>query len=389
MYRGINKEHYILNMKIDIKLLCVAMIAMISVSCIRKEPLNAECDITAVIVAGDVLNRAPVIENNKVTLMVRNNANVTNLAPEFELTPYATIEPASGTPRDFTTPQTYMTTSQDGKSHKIYTVEVSRDNDSSTEFSFEKVRIVSNGFYRYDVFIQTNSEGKETMAWASGNPGFALTSGNAQPDDFPTFQSPDGWIGSCVKMVTRSTGSFGTMVKKPLAAGNLFIGKFDMTNAVNKPLEATQFGTPFTQVPQMLSGYYKYTPGETYCKMNESGKLDPVPGKVDECNIYAVFFEVTDDMEWLDGTNVMADDNKNIVAIARFTPEQRTGESDWTQFSLPFVYREGKTVDPQKLADGKYSITIVFSSSVDGDYFSGAIGSTLMVDEVFLTCENN
>ena len=33
-----------------------------------------------------------------------------------------------------------------------------------------------------------------------------------------------------------------------------------------------------------------------------------------------------------------------------------------------------------------YSITIVFSSSIDGDYFSGAEGSTLIVDNVELVC---
>ena len=93
-------------------------------------------------------------------------------------------------------------------------------------------------------------------------------------------------------------------------------------------------------------------------------------------------------MEWLDGTNVMAEDNPNIIAIARLSPEQRQETAEWTQFSVPYVYREGKTVDPQKLVDGKYSITVVFSSSMDGDYFSGSIGSTLLVDEVFITCLN-
>ncbi len=380
-------------MKICCRLLYVMLVAIVAVSCIRKEPLNAECDITAVAIEGDILNRAPIIENNKVILIVKNNVNVSRLAPEFELTPGASIEPASGTIRDFSTPQTYMTSSEDGKWHKVYTVEVRRNNSGSSnlDFNFENVRRVSAlmGACSYDVFYEVGANGAETMAWASGNPGFALTLQGTTPSTFPTFQSDEGWTGKCVEMVTRATGSFGEGVKKPLAAGNLFIGKFDMNNAVNKPLESTQFGTPFTNIPLTLSGYYKYTPGAEYCQMNSStGKLEPVAGKVDECNIYSVFFEVTDDMEWLDGTNVMADDNPNIVAIARLSPDQRKATNDWAQFTLPFVYREGKTVDPQKLQEGKYSITVVFSSSLDGDYFSGAIGSTLMVDEVFITCQN-
>lgn len=369
------------------------LILCITVSCIRKEPLNAECDIVAVAVTGDILNRAPIIENNKVTFIVKNGVNITKLAPEFILTPGASIYPESGTVRDFTTPQTYMTTSEDGEWHKVYTVEVKRNDSGNTNysFSFENVRQVSAlmGACSYDVFYEVGANGAESLTWASGNPGFALTLKGTTPNTFPTFQSENGWTGKCVEMVTRSTGTFGEGVKKPLAAGNLFLGKFDMNNAVNKPLESTQFGTPFTNIPQTLSGYYKYTPGAEYCKMNSSnGKLEPVPGKIDECNIYSVFFEVTDDMEWLDGTNVMAEDNPNIIAIARLSPEQRKETTDWVQFSVPYVYREGKTVDPQKLIEGKYSITVVFSSSMDGDYFSGAIGSTLMVDEVFITCLN-
>ena len=38
----------------------------------------------------------------------------------------------------------------------------------------------------------------------------------------------------------------------PIAAGNLFIGEFDMTNALSKPLEATRFGIPFCYKPARL-----------------------------------------------------------------------------------------------------------------------------------------
>lgn len=372
------------------RLMFVVALAAVAGSCIRKEPLNAECDIMAAILDGDILNRAPIIENNKVIIYVKNDVSVKELAPEFVLTPGASIAPASGTVRDFSSPQTYMTSSEDGKWHKVYTVEVRR-NSSNLEFNFENVRTVSAlmGACSYDVFYEIGANGAESLAWASGNAGFALTLQGTTPSTFPTFQSDNGWTGKCVEMVTRATGSFGESVKKPLAAGNLFLGKFDMNNAVNKPLESTQFGTPFINVPLSLSGYYKYRPGETYCRMNSTtGKLEPVDGKTDECNIYAVFFEVTDDMEWLDGTNVMAEDNPNILAVARLSPGQRGLTADWAEFNLPFVYREGKTVDPEKLAEGKYSITIVFSSSIDGDYFSGAIGSTLLVDEVFISCQN-
>ncbi len=186
-------------------------------------------------------------------------------------------------------------------------------------------------------------------------------------------------------MVTRSTGAFGTMAKKPLAAGNLFIGKFNIATALSKPLESTQFGTPFVNIPRYLTGYYQYTPGETYFQA-DGGKLIPVPEKTDKFNIYAVFFEATPDMEMLDGTNALSPDNENIIAVAEISDKKRVPAQHWTEFNIPFVYRSGKEIDPDKLKDGKYSITIVFSSSIDGDYFSGAIGSTLLIDEVSLVC---
>ena len=46
----------------------------------------------------------------------------------------------------------------------------------------------------------------------------------------------------------------------------------------------------------------------------------------------------------------------------------------------------GKTIDKDKLAAGLYNLAIVASSSMDGDLFAGAIGSTLMIDELLLTC---
>lgn len=40
-----------------------------------------------------------------------------------------------------------------------------------------------------------------------------------------------------------------------------------------------------------------------------------------------------------------------------------------------------------KLAEGKYNLAIVFSSSIRGDHFEGAPGSTLLIDEIELGYE--
>lgn len=375
--------------KITGGLLIIAAAPMLS-SCIQKEPLNTECDIVAATLPQNELKDI-AINNTSVIMTVNNYVNITQLAPEFELTPGATIEPASGTMRDFSQPQTYTVTSQDREWHKNYTVSARFDTQISLNFSFENVKLIktyAGGHYDefYDVSINELTQQADTMFWASGNSGFAMTNGSKGPATYPTYQSEDGHNGKCVTMVTRSTGDWGAMVKKPLAAGNLFIGNFNTSIAVQHPLLATEFGTPFFSSPLYVSGYYQYTPGATYQKPDANGKLVDVPGKTDQCNFYAVFYERTDDMKTLNGENVLSESNPNILAVAQFSDEQRAATNGWVKFNLPFIYREGKKVDETKLANGGYGITIVMSSSIDGDFFAGAVGSTLLVDEVEISC---
>ena len=56
--------------------------------------------------------------------------------------------------------------------------------------------------------------------------------------------------------------------------------------------------------------------------------------------------------------------------------------------SLGQITLKGRVIDDTKLKNGAYKLGIVFSSSVDGAYFKGAVGSTLYVDEVELICED-
>ena len=75
--------------------------------CIKNEPLNTEADIVKCILPPGILKSDPLITNNTVLLLILpGTAEIDHLAPEFELTPGATIKPKSGTVRDFTTPQT-------------------------------------------------------------------------------------------------------------------------------------------------------------------------------------------------------------------------------------------------------------------------------------------
>ena len=345
------------------------LLAIVSFSCIGEEALNAEADILSCALPGVAMTTSPIINNNSITIFVGPGTDISELTPEFTLTPGATINPLSGTERNFNTPQEYTVTAADGVWKKTYIISVI-DTELATNYNFEDTL----GGKKYYIFVEREG-GKVVMEWASGNAGYAMTGVAKTAADYPTFQITDGKAGKCLSLVTRSTGFFGQIAGMPIAAGNLFIGSFDVSNAMSNPLKATKFGLPFRHVPTYLAGYYKYKAGDQF---TEGGK--PVNGKRDICDIYAIMYETSESVPTLDGTNAFT--SPNLISTARINNAKETNE--WTYFKLPFTTLPGKFIDKEKLMDGKYNIAIVFTSSLEGDHFNGAIGSTLLIDEAEL-----
>lgn len=383
-------------------LLAVAMTASLA-SCITEEALNAEADITGVSLGADsLLIREPEITNNEITIYANTRDSI--LAPQFTLTEGATIAPASGTKRQFfkrvanpdktsvddglpdsideATPQTYTVTSQDGRWKKTYTVRVA-NNATPSDFHFDDIR-----YYMYDADNDGTDDplfqifyekiGGQQVDWGSGNPGvmIPLMSSNPKLTDYPTSQADEGVSGKCAKLTTISTGPIGAQFGAPIAAGNIFLGSFTVN--FGNMAASTHFGIPFFNTqPLSLTGYYKYKAGPTVTDKN----MNTVSGAKDDFALYAVVFEVTSDVPWLDGTDTDRNSTKspNIVLKAELTDRKETDE--WTKFTIPFEPMNGKTFDINKMIQGKYSIAIVASSSKDGAKFQGAVGSTLYIDE--------
>lgn len=368
---------------------CLCLIMPISVSltsCIQDEAPNAEADIVSCSLPKEILSYSSIdvgLEFDKninaypIYISVKPGTDITALAPEFELTPGATIEPASGSVHDFTNPVRYVVTSEDGMWHRTYSVDISILSPANipTSFTFEKAE--TGG--RYHVIYEETGGNKVT--WGSGNSGFSLAMSTAKPDEYPTVLSEEGMDGNCVKMVTRNTGSLGSLVGMPIASGNLFLGNFDVLNAMSKPLEATKFGVPFDKKPLILTGYYKYKSGD---KFLENGNYTD---KKDEFSIYAIMYELPENGKLLDG-NLQTRNFEDESMIALALMEGSEEKDEWTKFEIPFDYnRYGKYIDKDKLAAGKYYFSIVFASSKEGALFKGAEGSTLMVDNVELIYE--
>ena len=365
-------------MKLYRSLLILSIVLLFS-ACIKSEALNAEADIIkCTIEEKGILKTEPIINNStsgkySVTFLVKEPKDILAITPNFELTPGATIKPQDGVTKDFTHPITYVVTSQDGKWQKEYTVAAVQTN-LPKKYSFETISEKSTKFHTFVERI----DGIEVMEWASGNSGYlSAPVPKDKPEDFPTFQSPHGRTNACAMLVTRSTGGLAGALKKPIAAGNLFIGSFDPTNAMFDPLSTTLFGLPFSEKPIALRGYYKYAPGEKFTD-EHSNILD----KIDTGDIYAVFYESDETDFTLDGSNSL--NHPNIVSLARVPNITQTPKDKWISFDIPFQLQEGKTIDLDKLAQYKYKLSIVFTSSLEGAKFKGAVGSTLLIDDVEL-----
>lgn len=394
-------------MKLDLTIAAALLLPLALSSCIKDEAPNSEADITGVTLADStLLLREPVINNNDITLYANTGDSI--LAPEFTLTPGATIEPASGTPRKFftrrmtvthndatdaddttytftSTPQQYTVTSEDGSWQKTYTVNVV-NNATPADFHFDNVRYYDfNGEPIFQIFYETVAG--QNIDWGSGNAGAMVTlmASNPKYSDFPTSQSDDGVSGKCAKLTTISTGALGTMFGAPIAAGNLFLGSF-VVNLQDMPA-STHFGIPLRNTaPVSMTGYYKYRPGQTYIRLNstKNGVVE-VPGKTDDFAIYAIVYEVTPEHPYIDGNNSLT--SPDIVLKAELKAEDHKVGGDWVKFDLPFEPQNGKTIDEQKLLQGRYNIAIILSSSEGGARFEGAVGSTLYVDEIHINYE--
>ena len=365
-------------------------------SCIQEEAPNSECDITQVSLS--VPNpdsffysltdssKTVGISDSVIVFEVRKEADISSLAPDFTITEGATMSPESGSIHDFSDGNvSYVVRSQDGAWNRTYSVVFKRtdvkpvtDSLVSYTFGFENFAL-ENATQKYYYWIE---DGKDDY-WATGNPGFRLSKSSAKPDEYPTVPSEDGVSGQCVNLTTRSTGGFGALVNMRLAAGNLFIGSFDVSQALVNTLQATCFGKPFTQSPVRIKGFYKYSPGSKY----QDKKGNEVKDKIDEPDIYAVFYKNTDDegrSVLLNGSNVLS--SPALVAVAQL--ERYEVASQWTEFNIPFIY-SSPSLDLDRLRNRGYSLAIVFSSSKNGADFCGAIGSELMIDEVTLICNKD
>lgn len=375
-------------MTMNFKCILTSFLLSLSISsCIQDEALNVEAAIDSC--TGTNIQSTTIDHLRKeIEVYVLDGTDISQQELIFTLPEGASIQAEETETNDqpplydFSkkTLRTFIVTSEDGATQTKYLIRVNKLT-LPTSYSFEELKEITP----YNVFYLTNESG--IMQWASGNPGYDLSGMALDETQYPTVQHPIGYSGKCVKLTTLSTGNFGKPIGMPIAAGNLFIGSFDTQNAVLAPLQATHFGFPFTKRPSKITGWFKYKAGEVFT--DKSGNI--VTGKKDKGDIYAVLYEDPSSDFSLDGNlfpNNGTGIDEHIVLLARISEQEMTETSEWTKFDLDFKPQNGKTINTEDLKNGKYKLAVVFSSSVMGAYFQGAVGSELWIDEVEIICEN-
>ena len=364
------------------------MLCLAVTSCIQNEALNVEAAIDGC--SGSDIQQCLIDPNEfTVQLYASRAADPSKININFNLPAGASIVPVQRFTEDGINtynfkdenPRLFKVTSEDGAFSATYTIRLWQTEMPFT-YDFETLSS-DNPYHKFTEDNPSSGTIIRRLELASGNPGFELTKMAKSPDGYPTVHVNGGVDGGkCVKLETKDTGSFGSMVKMYIAAGNLFIGSFEVGQALSgNAMKATHFGFPFFYYPLRLEGWYKYKAGPTF-----SSKGKPVEGRKDECDIYGVLYETDDNVQFLDGSTSL--NSPNIVALARNIKE--LPETDiWKQFNFKFEPQNGKSIDPDKLGKGIYKLAIVFSSSVDGAKFEGAVGSTLYIDKVTIAHTSN
>ena len=381
-------------LKRTIPAVALSLLMVLTTSCFGDEPDGCEADIETAMLHADnpeefffqLTDSLQVVfsTDSVVSFAVRGDADVSALSPVFTLSAGATINPASGSTHDFTHgPVIYTVTSEDGKWQRQYSVSVVPTMVTVTDtlrYDFEHYEL-ETATQHYYIWHNLLSDGTLGNDWSTANAGFRISMSTAQPMDYPTTPLVEGYDGAGVCLMTSDTGPFGRMANKRLAAGNLFLGTFDIRIAMSDHLHATRFGLPFTSHPDRFTGYYTFEPGATVQDFYGNAIAD----RTDSASVYAVFYrnhDASGNEVVLYGDNILSSDL--IVAIANMGYVAPT--SQWTAWDVKFEYREA--VDEQLLANRGYSLAIVFSSSSSGGDFVGAIGSRLCIDKVRLICSH-
>ncbi|MBA7547973.1 hypothetical protein ES705_40414 [subsurface metagenome] len=305
------------------------------------------------IILDQTLNHIVVLSQ---TSLAEENPPI-SLTPEITISDRASVEPGSGVAVSFDNKEEaipYVVTAEDGtQSNWFLTMRDKQLPNSGFEDWFDTIGM--DGQHYLEPGLSATS-----TIWATANMATSIYG------KYGTTPLEDG-ENTLVKIVTDETSTV------PITAGTVFTGTFDLKGAINNPTDpaqSTDWGIPFTFKPTALKVKFKYTSGENYIKCTLINPNDIFGG-----------FDVTplegEDLCYI-WSNLEVWDGENVRRIARAELISPTTEDVLTETIIPYEY----------ISDEKPThIVVVTSSSKDGEFFTGSVGSTLIIDDIELVYE--
>ena len=230
---------------------------------------------------------------------------------------------------------------------------------------------------------------ESNMFWDSGNHGSSTMSVNVTTSDssIRNTDNPDSKLSAKLSSQFVGVDVFGNKIGA-FAAGNIFIGKYLNTSGMDGTLG---FGRSFTGRPYALRGYIRYVPQivDKYSGIIAKGSNDQG----------IIYIALTDgEGEGYSGSNwsvvVQTDkdggkpklfnkDAENVIAFEEKIWTEATAGNGMVPFEIKFKYKE----NTEKRIPNR--ILVVASASRYGDYFQGAEGSTMWLDDLELIYEES
>lgn len=247
--------------------------------------------------------------------------------------------------------------------------------ESSGEFTTEEAKELPYGdfddWYQNDKTIYLGVTGDSF--WDSSNPGTTQGWGelvNVNPTQGVTdpVHTPNGkaaklktqWASAKLAAASLYTGSFGGLVGSPFPSG-----------------AKINFGQPFTSRPTALKGWFQYKPEVIDNDRQEVGNYKPsMKGQTDICSIYIAMATEVCQVDNTSSDNITIDfeNDPRIIAYGELPVDQCVDTNgQWKAFNIPLTYKS--------LTDKPTHIIVVCSSSKYGDYFTGANGSVMYLDD--------
>jgi len=321
-----------------------------------------------------------------VTVTNATEEDLKEITPAIKISDKATIVPAIGTAIDLSEGKEvkYTVTSEDGVVVNEYKVKVLKSLDRAY-FDFEDLVEKYSVTKDSDKFKSYVPATQGIYVWDASDGGTKTLIGMNYADKFGVVGSDAGVEGKAMHIETLDTKGNGPILIFPatpkVTSGSLFLGKFILD--LKDPLKSTKFGVVVDKKIATVRGSYKYKSGELYYECPNPGAqtshiVEERPGVKDEGMIAVVVYNAKDK----DGKDIILTGHDIYTSTEVIFKKQIevAGTEEYKPFNVALDYEYDATKE--------YKLAVIFSSSKDGDKFSGAPGSILLIDNLEIIAEN-